>query len=28
VLQGLDAKMTTITFEREHLPPASAAPEQ
>ena len=22
VIQGLDAKMTTITFEREHLPPA------
>jgi len=22
VVQGLDAKMTTITFEREHLPPA------
>jgi len=24
VIQGLDAKMSTITFEREHLPPASA----
>jgi Skp family chaperone for outer membrane proteins len=23
VLQGLDAKMTTITFEREHLPPTA-----
>ena len=23
VLQGLNAKMTTITFEREHLPPVS-----
>jgi Skp family chaperone for outer membrane proteins len=25
VIQGLDAKMTTITFEREHLPPAASA---
>ena len=25
VVQGLDAKMTTITFEREHLPPAAAS---
>jgi Skp family chaperone for outer membrane proteins len=24
VIQGLDAKMTTITFEREHLPPGPA----
>jgi len=24
VIQGLDAKMTTITFDREHLPPAPA----
>jgi Skp family chaperone for outer membrane proteins len=23
VIQGLDAKMTTITFEREHLPPST-----
>ena len=25
VIQGLDAKMTTLTFEREHLPPAPAS---
>jgi Skp family chaperone for outer membrane proteins len=25
VIQGLDAKMTTITFEREHLPPTAAS---
>ena len=25
VIQGLDAKMTTITFDREHLPPAATS---
>ena len=28
VVQGLDAKITTITFEREHLPPSSTPPSQ
>jgi Skp family chaperone for outer membrane proteins len=28
VIQGLDAKISTITFEREHLPPSSTPPSQ
>lgn len=28
VIQGLDAKMTTITFDREHLPPVSTPPSR